>query len=118
VIEALTAAAIRRTQRGRIALTLRQFDVTAGYSSGFPLPQEQSLPDGRWVAVEVSDSSGGLSPDTVRALSLPEADPTVGSLGPGLSMGEVRLIAESMGGYLWHNHTAVSTSITFALPAG
>ena len=117
VVEALTAASIRRTQRGRIALIVRQFDVANGRSANLPLPHEPRLPDGRWVAVQVSDSSSGLSPDTVRALSLPEADPTIGSLGPGLSMGEVRLMAESMGGYLWHDHTPVSTSITFALPA-
>jgi CheY-like chemotaxis protein len=117
VIEALAAAAIRRTRRGRIALSIHVFEVVSGHSDSFPLPADPELEDGMWVAVRVSDSSGGLSPDTVRALSEPQPDPQAGRLGPGLSMGEVRMIAESMGGTLWHNHTPASTSITFALPA-
>lgn len=117
VIEALTAAAIRRTRKGRVNLELRTFEVQRGQSSQYPLPVEAALSDGLWVAVRVSDSSGGLSPDTLRALSSTKPDPEAGKLGPGLSMGEVRMIAESMGGKLWHEHTPMSTTITFALPA-
>lgn len=117
VIEALTAAAIRRTRKGRVSLELHTFEVESGQSRQIPLPAEAELRDGLWAAVRVSDSSGGLSPDTLRALSSSEADPEAGKLGPGLSMGEVRMIAESMGGKLWHEHTPASTSITFALPA-
>jgi TnpA family transposase len=37
-------------------------------------------------------------------------------MGPGLSMGEIRMIVESMKGVMWYEHTPASTSITFALP--
>ena len=73
-------------------------------------------PDGNWAAVRVSDSSPGLSPDTIRAITAPETNPQEGKMGPGLSMGEIRLIVESMGGVMWYEHTPASTSITFALP--
>lgn len=117
VIEGLTAAAIRRTSRGRVWLEVQHSAVRDGTSRDFPLPDDHGLRDGLWIAVRVSDSSGGLSPDTLRALSAPDADPRIGKLGPGLSMGELRMIAEAMGGQLWHDHTPASTSVTFALPA-
>lgn len=117
VIEALAAASIRRTRHGRISVSIHLFEVEAGRSETFPVPANSEMEDGLWIAARVSDSSGGLSPDTVRALSEPQPDPHAGRLGPGLSMGEVRMIAESMGGRLWHEHTPASTSITFALPA-
>lgn len=117
VIEGLTAAALRRTKRGRIWLELRRFPVHEGTSGSYPLPEDHDLKDGLWVAVRISDSSGGLSPDTLRALSAPTPDPSEGELGSGLSMGELRLIAESLGGRLWHDHTPATTTITFALPA-
>lgn len=117
VIEALTAAAIRRTQLGSVDLELLTLNVQGGASRDHALPADVSLPDGLWVGIRISDSSGGLSPDTVRALSTPEADPEAGKLGPGLSMGEIRLMAESMGGRLWHEHTSATAAILFALPA-
>jgi sensor histidine kinase regulating citrate/malate metabolism len=66
--------------------------------------------------VRVSDSSPGLSPDTVQAITDTQVDPGTGNMGPGLSMGEVRMIVESMGGVMWYEHTPASTSITVALP--
>jgi signal transduction histidine kinase len=117
VIEALATAAIRRTRRGRISLSLHRFEVKQGHSTEHPIPTEQPISDGYWVAVHVADSSGGLSPDTVRALAGPRPDPQAGRLGPGLSMGEIRMIAESMGGHLWHDHAPSKTSLIFALPA-
>ncbi|MGA9531138.1 MAG: GAF domain-containing protein [Anaerolineales bacterium] len=117
VIEALTTAAIRRTNRGRIALSIHRFEIKDGHSTDHPIPSERPISDGLWVAVHVDDSSGGLSPDTVRALAAPRPDPQAGRLGPGLSMGEIRMIAESMGGHLWHHHAPSMTSLIFALPA-
>jgi signal transduction histidine kinase len=117
LIEALTAAAIRRTKRGYVSLELQRLSIVDGESLDLALPAEHNLDDGLWVAIRVADSSGGLSPDTIRALSTPEADPAIGHLGPGLSMGEIRMIAESMGGRMWHDHTPSAAIISLALPA-
>ncbi|MGA9190831.1 MAG: GAF domain-containing protein [Anaerolineales bacterium] len=117
VVQALTAAAIRRTRRGRVVLGVHSFQVTAGRSDTFPLPDRSILKDGLWLAIRVADTSGGLSPDTVRAFEEPVPDPGAGRLGPGLSMGEIRMIVESMGGHLWHEQTPASTAIVFAIPS-
>ena len=117
LIEALTAAAIRRTKRGYVRLELQRFSVVDGESLDLSLPSGHNLSDGLWLAIRVADSSGGLSPDTIRALSTSEADPTIGHLGPGLSMGEIRMIAESMGGIMWHDHTPSAAIISLVLPA-
>jgi signal transduction histidine kinase len=117
VIQALTAAAIRRTRRGRVVLEVHGFQVASGRSDALPLPDRLVLKNGLWLAVRVADTSGGLSPDTVRAFEEPVPDPGAGRLGPGLSMGEIRMIVESMGGHLWHEQTPASTAIVFAIPA-
>ncbi len=116
VLEALIAAAIRRTKRGRVVLEAHTFEIEKSRSREFPLTVQVDMPDGNWAAVRVSDSSAGLSPDTIRAITAPETNPLEGKMGPGLSMGEIRLIVESMGGVMWYEHTPASTSITFALP--
>jgi CheY-like chemotaxis protein len=116
VLEALVAAAIRRTARGRVVLETHRFEVLRSQSDEFPLTVNVDIHDGAWAAVRVSDSSPGLSPDTVQAITDTQVDPGTGSMGPGLSMGEVRMIVESMGGVLWYEHTPASTSITVALP--
>ncbi len=118
VIEALVEKAFLRTRRGRVVLGARRFEVTNGVSKDLPLPTGPSLKDGMWVSVRVADTSPGLSPDTVRALSSPTAEPEIGKVGPGLSIGEIRMIAESLGGVLWFDQTPASTSITIALPIG
>jgi signal transduction histidine kinase len=87
-----------------------------GLSDGLPLPVNLKPEDGTWAAIRVSDSSAGLSSDTVRALTDITTDPSVGQMGPGLSMGEIRMIVESMGGILWYEQTPASSTITFALP--
>ena len=117
IIEALTASAIRRTKRGNVSLELQRFSVVDGQGLDLNLPLDHNLEDGLWVVIRVSDSSGGLSPDTIRALSTPEPDPATGQIGPGLSMGEIRLIAESMGGRMWHEHSSAAATIALALPA-
>lgn len=117
VIEALVAAAIRRTSAGRVMIQTHRFEVQDGKSEGLLLPIDLQLAEGVWSGVTVADSSSGLSPDTVRALTSTEVDPAAGKVGPGLSLGEIRMIVESMGGRLWHLETPASTKITFALPA-
>ena len=116
VLDTLIAAAIRRTKRGHIVLEAHRVEISNGKSSEIPLPDHIHLSDGFWAVVRVSDSSPGLSRDTIRALSSHETDPALGQIGPGLSLGEIRIIVESMGGVIWHEHTPASTSILFALP--
>jgi DNA-binding response OmpR family regulator len=116
IIETLVGAAIRRTDRGRIVLEAHRFEIQKGRSDRMPLPKNIHPEDGAWVAVRITDTSSGLSPDTVRAITGNIPDPSIGQMGPGLSMGEIRMIAESMGGLLWYEHTPVSTAITFAIP--
>jgi len=109
-------AAVRRTVRGRVILETHYFEILRSQSDEFPLTVNVDMHDGAWAAVRVSDSSPGLSPDTVQAITSPELDPVSGQMGPGLSMGEIRMIVESMKGVMWYEHTPASTSITFALP--
>ena len=116
ILEALVSAAIRRTKKGRVVLEVHRFEIQKSQSEEFPLTVNVELDDGSWAAVRVSDSSPGLSPDTVQAINSPQIDPGSGPMGPGLSMGEIRMIIESMDGVMWYEHTPASTSITFALP--
>lgn len=116
ILETLISAAIRRTKRGHIVLETSRFKVEGGLSDGLPLPVNLQVEDGIWAAIRVSDSSAGLSSDTVRALTDINTDPSVGQMGPGLSMGEIRMIVESMDGILWYEQTPASSTITFALP--
>jgi signal transduction histidine kinase len=116
ILEAVVAAAVRRTVRGRVILETHYFEILRSQSEEFPLTVNVEMHDGAWAAVRVSDSSPGLSPDTVQAITSPELDPVSGQMGPGLSMGEIRMIVESMNGVMWYEHTPASTSITFALP--
>jgi signal transduction histidine kinase len=116
VIETLVTAAIRRTSRGRVVLETHRFEVQDGQSDSLPLPENLYPSDGIWAAVRVSDTSPGLTPETIRALTNDAADPSIGQLGPGLSMGEIRMIVESVGGILWYEQTPASSTITVALP--
>lgn len=116
IIQTLVAAAIRRTSRGRIILEGHRIEILRGRSTGIPIPRHIQLNDGLWAVVRISDTSPGLSPDTVHALTKEEIDPSAGQIGPGLSLGEIRMMLESMNGRLWYEHTPVSTTIVFSLP--
>jgi CheY-like chemotaxis protein len=117
VVAALVLSALQRTQQGRVLLKADRFDVVHGRGNGSKVPKNLELEDGPWASVTVSDSSLGLSPDTRRSIDAPTANPADGKTGPGLSFGEIRIIAESLGGVLWHDQTADGPSITFAFPA-
>ena len=117
VIQALAASAIRRTNSGRVMLQVQHFRVADGKTEGMLLPTDIRLAEGSWSGVAVVDSSPGLEPEVVRAITSERVDPSAGNLGYGLSMGEIRMIVESMGGRLWHQATPANTKITFALPA-
>ena len=110
------SASIRRTNQGRIVLEAHLFEVMDGQSESLPIPEKLYPRDGLWAAVRISDTSPGLSPDTIRSMTVRDSDPSSGQMGPGLSMGEIRMIVESMGGTLWYEQTPASTTITFALP--
>jgi signal transduction histidine kinase len=117
VLEGLTTAAIRRTSKGRVMLKTYRIAISRGLSeSRVPLPAYVHLSDGIWEAVSIIDTSSGLSPDTQRALTSALTDPEAGKTGPGLSMGEIRMIAESLGASLWHEQTHAGSAITFAIP--
>lgn len=117
IIQALTAAAIRRTPKGSVTLGVHYFRVQEGRSRDYPLPLSSNLPDGFWLGVRVTDTSPGLSPDTTRAFEGPSADPTAGRIGPGLTMGEIRLMVESLRGVMWYEQSPSKSTITFAVPA-
>jgi CheY-like chemotaxis protein len=117
VIEGLAEAAIRRTEKGRVVLKTWRFAVRGGRTdSPVPIPDGYQLDDGLWAGVRVTDSSRGLSPDTETALTSAATDPEAGKTGPGLSMGELRMIAESLNGGLIPERTPTSTVISFLLP--
>lgn len=118
IAEALLSSALRRAGKGKITLEAQSFEVRQGMGEGISLPMGRHLADGRWVAVAVADSGPGLPSEALRALHTSAADPSLGPLGPGLSMGELRLIAESLGGALWHDSAAGTSRLVFALPAG
>jgi GAF domain-containing protein/AmiR/NasT family two-component response regulator len=116
VLETLTHAAIRRTAKGRVVIASQRLEVQGGKTTGAAFADEVELDDGLWAVVRISDTSSGLSPDTVRAITSPKVDPAAGHMGPGLSLGEVRMIVESMNGALWYEQTPASTTMVIALP--
>jgi hypothetical protein len=114
VVEALVTGAIRRTMTGRVLIQTHEFRP----GEDNMVPAGLNLNDGYWVAVTVADSSTGLTEDTLKALTESTADPSAGNLGYGLSLGEIRMIVESMAGVMWYDQTPASTKLSFALPAG
>lgn len=118
LVEGLLLSALRRAGKGKVTLEAQSFEVHKGMAKGVSLPMGRHLNDGRWVAVAVADTGPGLPSEALRALHTSAADPSLGPLGPGLSMGELRLIAESLGGALWHDSAAGNTRLVLALPAG
>lgn len=116
VVKNLIGSAISRTKEGRVVLNLHRFDVEGGEADGMSPPEHIELKDGLWVGLTVADSGRGLKEETISALTDEEVDPSAGQEGPGLSMGEIRLISESIGGSIWHDQTPAGTTLIFALP--
>jgi GAF domain-containing protein/CheY-like chemotaxis protein len=116
ILISLISSSMRRMGRGRVDIATSRFDVSKGRSADHSIPGGLTLRDGMWEAVSVSDNSQGYSPDTLYALTAQSADPNAGRDGPGLSMGETRLMAQALGGVLWHSKPPSGTCITFALP--
>lgn len=118
VVDALVTGAIRRTMTGRVLVQTSQYSAGDGQSDGVLVPSGLQLGEGRWAVCTVADSSTGLSAETLGALTEPAANPSSGNLGYGLSLGEIRMIVESMAGVMWYDQTPASTKLSFALPAG
>jgi hypothetical protein len=118
VVEALVNASARRLDRGRLRLRVDPFTVKLGRAQGIALPPEVGLEDGTWAAVSLVDGGPPLSADLIRALTSQAPDPSAGQTGPGLTLGETRMIAESLGGMLWYVQAQGTTRLTFALPVG
>jgi K+-sensing histidine kinase KdpD len=117
VLEALIAASLRRSEKGRIVLDATRFTVADGQTQGLSLPFGVQPADGAWVAISVADNGTPLTSDILTALTAPEVDPAAGALGYGLSMGEIRMIVESMGGLMWYEQSAGGTRVSFAISA-
>lgn len=116
VVKNLIGSAINRTKEGRVVLNLHRFDVENGEADGMSPPEDLKLEDGLWVGFTVADSGTGLSEEMINALTDEEVNLSAGHAGPGLSMGEMRLISESLGGSLWHDQTPAGTTLIFAIP--
>jgi signal transduction histidine kinase len=116
VVENLITAAINRTQEGRVVVNLHRYEVENGEADGFSPPETINLKNGMWLAVTIADSSPGLSPDAAQALTSGEVLPSMGREGPGLSLGEIRLIAQTIGAVLWYDQTPAGTTIVFSFP--
>ena len=116
VLDALIKAAIRRTHQGQVTILSDRVEIRAGHASNPNIPAALKLRNGWWALISVRETSPGLAPDTIQALANPEPDPALGDIGPGLSMGEIRMMIESQGGEIWHHTEASHTTISFALP--
>lgn len=116
VLLILVSAALRRTTRGRIVMEVYYFSVKDNISDEFPLPENIAFPDGIWSVVSVADTSSGLSPEIVSTLRTPTGNLSAESYQAGFSIGEARMISESMGGGLWFDETEQGTTIFLAIP--
>jgi signal transduction histidine kinase len=118
VLDALTSSAIRRTIGGHVTLSATHLHVDNGRVTGMAGPPSVALPNGLWAAITVTDTSPGLPVEASQALRQSSVDPSAGVTGPGLSMGEVRMIVESMGGSIWQDSREMGVAITIAIPFG
>ncbi len=116
VLEALIASSMRRTKTGKIILETHHFHVSQGRSDGLSLPFGVTLADGLWAAVSVGDSGTPLTAEIVEALTSPQNDPAAGTLGRGLSMGEIRMMVESLNGKIWFEQSPGGVRLTFCIP--
>jgi signal transduction histidine kinase len=116
VIDALVRAALGRAESSRVEFGARRAEVREGRWGGLAVPEHVHVMDGLWAVVQVADDGPPLPSADVWALTGPLADPSEGAMGRGLSMGEIRLIVQSMGGAIWHQGTDDSVEISVALP--
>lgn len=116
IIDALVRAALARAASSQVRIEARRAEVREGRWENLSVPEHVHVMDGLWAVVRVSDDGPSLSSAEVWALTGPLADPSEGAMGRGLSMGEIRLIVQSMGGAIWHQATGDGVRISVALP--
>ncbi len=84
----------KERKSGRVVVQTHLLSIRSGRPDKRDVvPPKVKLSDGMWAVIRVSDTSPGLSEATQYALTAPRADPEAGKTGPGLSMGEIRMIA-------------------------
>lgn len=115
-LEALLTASLERTQQGGIAVELIRVHIREGEKPNLPLAEYLILHPGWWAAIAIRDSSPGLSEEVQGVLMAEKADPAAGKMGPGLTMGEIRLMIESMGGAIWSGTPQQGTEVWMAFP--
>ena len=115
-MEALLTASLDRTNEGEIAVELNRVHITDQVPPDLPMAEYLILNPGWWAVIAIRDSSPGLSEDVHQVLMADQADPAVGDMGPGLKMGEVRLMVESMGGAIWATQPQQGTEVWLAFP--
>jgi signal transduction histidine kinase/FixJ family two-component response regulator len=115
-MEALLTASLDRTNEGEIAVELNRVHITDQVPPDLPVAEYLILHPGWWAVIAIRDSSPGLSEDVHQVLMADQADPAAGDMGPGLKMGEVRLMVESMGGAIWATQPQQGTEVWLAFP--
>jgi DNA-binding NarL/FixJ family response regulator len=115
-LEALLTASLERTEQGGIAIELNRVHIQEGQSPDLPVAEYLILHPGWWAAIAIRDSSPGLNEEVQEALMAEKSDPAAGKMGPGLTIGEIRLMVESMGGAIWAGRPQHGTEIWMAFP--
>lgn len=116
IVQSLVEAALARAARGPVILAAKRGEVREGRWGGVEAPEHVHVVDGLWAVAQITDWGPGLSPSDVWAITGPLAEPSAGAMGRGLSIGEIRLILQSMGGVIWHQRHEGETRVCIALP--
>jgi hypothetical protein len=115
-LEALLTASLERTEQGGIAIELNRVHIQEGQSPDLPVAEYLILHPGWWAAIAIRASSPGLNEEVKEALMAEKSDPAAGKMGPGLTIGEIRLMVESMGGAIRAGKPQQGTEIWMAFP--
>jgi DNA-binding response OmpR family regulator len=115
-LEALLTASLDRTQQGGITVEVNRVHITDRLPADLPVAEYLILHPGYWAAIAIRDTSPGLGDEVHEILTAEKADPAAGKMGPGLTMGEVRLMIESMGGALWAANPQQGTEVWMVFP--
>ncbi len=115
-LEALLTASLDRTDEGEIAIELNRVHITDAPPPDLPVAEYLVLHPGWWAVIAIRDTSSGLSEEAHQILIAEQADPEAGKMGPGLTMGEVRLMVESMGGAIWATSPEQGAEVWMAFP--
>lgn len=115
-LEALLTASLDRMQQGEVSLELNRIHISDRIPTDLPVAEYLILHPGYWAAITIRDTGPGLGEDVKKVLAADHSDPAVGKMGPGLTMGEVRLMVESLGGAIWATNPEQGTEVWLAFP--